>query len=102
MADKDIKNEGDVMVLGSETEEEMPEVKSANESKDSEKVKEKKEEEDVKPKLHLSAGGPSETELNDDKKSKLVEDLSWICSVDVDTAREMLEANKWDLQVCRF
>lgn len=106
MADKDIKNEEDVMVMGSENEEEKPEVKGISEASASEEVKEK-EEEDVKPKVHLSADtdnddGSNETELNDDKKSKLVQDVSWICSVDVARARRMLEAEKWDMQVCLF
>lgn len=106
MADKDIKNEEDVMVMGSENEE-KPEVKGMSEASASEEVKEEKEEEDVKPKVHLSADtdnddGPNETELNDDKKSKLVQDVSWICSVDVARARGMLEANKWDMQVFLF
>lgn len=103
------------MVIGSETEEEKSEVKKgvgkASGSDASEKVKDKKGEEDVKPKVDSEADednddGPNfsiaevSIELTDDLKAKFVQDLSWICSVDLATARRMLEANKWNMQVC--
>lgn len=107
------------MVLGSETEEEKSEVKkgvgkaSRSGGADPEKEKDKKgEKEDVKPKVDSAADedndddGPNfsiaevSIELTDDLKAKFVQDLSWICSVDLATARRMLEANKWNMQVC--
>ncbi|CAL8100798.1 unnamed protein product [Orchesella dallaii] len=37
-------------------------------------------------------------ELDENLKSKLVDDLSSICSVNKQTAREMLEAHRWNMQ----
>ncbi len=105
------------MVLGSETEEEKSEVKkevvkaSGSGVAALEKVKDKKEDEDdVKPKVDSATDednddGPTFSvaevaiELTDELKAKFVQDLSWICSVDLATARRMLETNKWNMQV---